>query len=129
MKFAFLGYHVEDHWAAMSESEQEAMVEVCFAYDTKLLKDGNLIDDGAALQPSRTAKILRWKNGAVLVTDGPFTEAKEVIGGLALLQADSKEAAIELVRQFILAAGDGECELRQLFEADQTAQPQTAAKS
>jgi hypothetical protein len=51
------------------------------------------------------------------VTDGPFTEAKEVVGGLALLQANSKEEAIELVKEFLQVAGDGECELRQLFEA------------
>jgi hypothetical protein len=51
------------------------------------------------------------------VTDGPFTESKEVIGGFALLQANSKEDAIELVKQFLDVAGDGECELRQVFEA------------
>jgi hypothetical protein len=77
MKFAFLGYHLETSWAAMNRSEQDAMVADCFAYDRKLLKDGHLIDDGTALQPSGTARVLRWKDGAVLVTDGPFTETKE----------------------------------------------------
>ena len=48
--------------------------------------------------------------------DGPFTEAKEVVGGLAILQAPSKEAAIEYVKEFMKIAGDGECELRQLRE-------------
>ena len=69
--------------------------------------------------PSAAGARVRLSKGNVTVTDGPFTEAKEVIGGLALLQADSKEEAIELVRQFLLVAGDGECELRQLFEATQ----------
>jgi hypothetical protein len=55
------------------------------------------------------------------VTDGPFTESKEVIGGLAILQASSKEEALELVKDFIRVAGDGECELRQIFEAEQGA--------
>ena len=54
--------------------------------------------------------------GKLTVTDGPFTESKEVIGGLAILQADSKQAAIEMVKQFLRAAGDGECELRELYE-------------
>jgi hypothetical protein len=53
----------------------------------------------------------------VTVTDGPFTESKEIVGGFAILQADSKEQAIEHVRQFLHVAGDGECELRQVFEA------------
>jgi hypothetical protein len=97
MKFAFLGYHVEDNWAAMTKSEQDAMVEDCFAFDRKLLKDGNLIDDGAALQPSRTAKILRWKNGALLVTDGPFTETKEQLGGIGILEASDMTEAVELM--------------------------------
>ena len=51
------------------------------------------------------------------MTDGPFTEAKEVIGGFALLKAKSKEEAIELTKRFLKVAGDGECELRQVFEA------------
>ena len=54
MKFAFLGYHLEQNWDAMSKREQEAMLEDCFAYDNKLLKDGHLTDDGAALRPSPT---------------------------------------------------------------------------
>jgi hypothetical protein len=49
-------------------------------------------------------------------SDGPFTESKEVVGGLAILQANSKEEAIELVKEFLDVAGDGECELRQLYD-------------
>src|SRR5262249_51524916 len=52
MKFAFLGYHLEQDWATMSEAEQAAMIDDCFTYDRKLLKDGHITDDGAALQPS-----------------------------------------------------------------------------
>lgn len=78
--------------------------------------------------PSATGARVRLANGNVTVTDGPFSEAKEVVGGFAILQADSKEAAIELARQFLKVAGDGECELRQLYEADPGAQQaQTAA--
>ena len=53
----------------------------------------------------------------VVVMDGPFIESKEVVGGFALLQANSKAEAIELTKQFLAVAGDGECELRQLYEA------------
>jgi len=58
-------------------------------------------------------------------------ETKELIGGLAILQANSKEHAIELTKYFLGHAADGECELRQLYEAncvDQKQQVQTAAK-
>jgi hypothetical protein len=52
------------------------------------------------------------------VTDGPFTESKEVIGGFALIQAKSKEDAIELTKRFLRVAGDGESEIRQIAEAE-----------
>ena len=98
---------------------------------------GKLIEEGMkagfllaveGCMPSATGARVRLSKGKLSVTDGPFTESKEVIGGLAILQADSKEAAIELVRQFLHAAGDGECELRQLFEPDRTAHAQIAPK-
>jgi len=97
MKFAFLGYSREQYWDAMSKPEQNAMIEDCFTYDSKLLKDGHLIGDGAALQPSRTAKTLRWHNGAVVVTDGPFAETKELLGGIGVLEARDMAHAVELM--------------------------------
>ena len=54
--------------------------------------------------------------GKVSVTDGPFAEAKEVIGGYALVKAESKEKVIELTRRFLEVAGQGTCEIHQLFE-------------
>ena len=101
-------------------------------------KMGKLIEDGMkagfllaveGCMPSATGARIRRSNEKLTVTDGPFTESKEVIGGLALLQANSKEEAIEMVKQFLRVAGDGECELRQLFEADQNMDAQSAAKS
>jgi hypothetical protein len=55
------------------------------------------------------------KRGNVTVLDGPFTEAKEVIGGYALLEAPSREAVLELTRKFLTVAGDGTCEIHELF--------------
>ena len=97
MKFAFLGYGLEQNWAAMSKSQQDAMFEGCFTYDSKLFKDGHLVDDGAALQPSRTATTVRWRNGAVIVTDGPFAETKEHLGGFGILEARDMVHAVELM--------------------------------
>ena len=96
----------------------------------EMARIGKLVEDGMkagfllsveGCMPSATGARVRLSKGKITMTDGPFIESKEVIGGLAILQADSKDAAIELVRQFLQAAGDGECELRQLFEADRPA--------
>jgi hypothetical protein len=102
---------------------------------------GKLIEEGMkagtllaveGCMPSVTGARVRLANGKVTVTDGPFAETKEVIGGLAILQANSKAHAIELVKQFLGNAGDGECELRQLYEAncvEQNLQNQATAKA
>ena len=97
MKFAFLGYSLESNWDSMSKNEQEAMIDVCFAYDSKLFEDGHLIEIGVALQPSRTAKTLRCQHGKVMVTDGPFAETKEQLGGLGGLEADDMTHAVALL--------------------------------
>jgi hypothetical protein len=67
--------------------------------------------------PSRLGARVRRSGTKLSVTDGPFTEAKEVVGGFAILKANSKDEAIELAREFLQVAGEGECELRQLYEA------------
>lgn len=99
----------------------------------EMARMGKLVEEGfktgyllaaEGCMPSPTGARVRLSNGKVTVTDGPFAETREVIGGLAILQANSKQEAIELVRQFLNIAGDGECELRQLYEA-----PQSAPKS
>ncbi|HMJ60435.1 MAG TPA: YciI family protein [Bryobacteraceae bacterium] len=66
--------------------------------------------------PSVSGARIRLSNSNLTVTDGPFTESKEIVGGLAILQANSKEEAIQHVKDFLKVAGDGECELRQLHE-------------
>ena len=104
----------------------------------EMTKMGKLIEDGMkagfllaveGCMPSATGARVRLSNGKLTVADGPFTESKEVIGGFAILQANSKEEAIELAKQFLGVAGDGECEVRQVFEADQDTNAQSAAKS
>jgi len=71
--------------------------------------------------PSALGARVRSTNGKVSVTDGPFTESKEVVGGFAILRANSKEEAIQLAKDFLKVVGDGECELRQMYEADRAA--------
>lgn len=75
--------------------------------------------------PSATGARVRLSEGNYTVTDGPFTEAKEVVGGLAIIQASSKAEAVEHLKRFLRTAGEGECELRQLYEAEGNAASQT----
>jgi hypothetical protein len=75
--------------------------------------------------PSALGARVRLADGDFSVTDGPFSESKELVGGFAILQADSKQQAIELARDFLRVVGQGECELRQLYEAP-AAQKQSA---
>lgn len=75
--------------------------------------------------PSALGARVRLDGSNFTVTDGPFTESKEIVGGFALLQAKSKEEALELVKDFLKVVGRGECELRQLYEAP-AAQSQSA---
>jgi hypothetical protein len=68
--------------------------------------------------PSKSGARVRRSGEKLTVTDGPFTESTEVIGGFSIIKASSKEEAIELLRQFLKVVGEGECELRQLYEVD-----------
>jgi hypothetical protein len=80
------------------------------------MKAGWLIATEGCL-PSALGARVRRDGAKMSVTDGPFAESKELIGGFAILKAASKEEAVELCRGFLKVAGDGECELRQLYEA------------
>ena len=96
MKFICLGYYDEKSWGTLSESEQSAFMDACFAYDDLLRKKGQVIG-GEALQPASNAAILRYEKGKVIVTDGPFAETKEQLGGFFLLEAKDRNHAIQLV--------------------------------
>jgi hypothetical protein len=79
------------------------------------MKAGWLLGTEGCL-PSALGARVRRDGAKISVTDGPFTETKELVGGFAILKANSKEEAIELCRKFLQVAGEGECELRQLYE-------------
>jgi hypothetical protein len=86
---------------------------------------GNLIDEMAksgvlvsteGCQPSAKGARVRLSNGKFSVIDGPFTEAKELVGGFAIIEVKSKQEAVELTKRFLNVAGDGESEIRLLHE-------------
>jgi hypothetical protein len=92
---------------------------------------GKLIEDGMkagwllgteGCLPSALGARVRRSDGQVTVTDGPFTESKELVGGFAILKANSKEEAIQLAKNFLSVVGQGECELRQLYDPNSAEQ-------
>lgn len=80
------------------------------------MKEGWLLSTEGCL-PSAMGARVRLADGNVSVTDGPFAETKDLIGGFALIRADSKREAVELTKRFLSVAGDGEVEIRQIYEA------------
>jgi hypothetical protein len=96
MKFVCLGCLDEASWAEMSESERQSFLERCFAYDDELRRGGHFLG-GEALQPARNGATVRWRNGQVVVTDGPYAETKEQVGGILFLEARDLNHAIELI--------------------------------
>lgn len=96
MKYICLGYMDPKKWETMSESERNAMMDECFAYDDVLRKKGHFVG-GEALQSGQNAATLRWKNGKVSITDGPYAETKEQLGGILVLEAKDLNHAIQLM--------------------------------
>ena len=81
----------------------------------EMTRAGALVTTGGCL-PSALGFRARRTNGKVTTLDGPFTESKEIIGGFAILDVESKEEAIEWTKRFLALVGDGESEVRQLYE-------------
>lgn len=96
MKFICLGYADHSKFASMSEQEMQRVMEECLAYDD-VLREGGHFAGGNGLQDAAHAVTLRVRGGEVQVTDGPYAETKEQIGGILILEADNMEHAIELM--------------------------------
>ena len=98
MKFLCLSYLDEEKIDLLSESERATFIKECFAYDRALREKGNFVRL-EALQSARNAKTLRHRNGNVSITDGPYAETKEQIGGILLLDAQDLDHATALMSQ------------------------------
>lgn len=95
MKYMCLVYHDEDKLNAMSPAELEAVFTDCGAWLDELQKSGRYVLS-AGLQCPRTATALRNRNGSLTVTDGPFAETKEILGGFTLIEARDLNEAIQI---------------------------------
>lgn len=97
MKFLCLSYLDDKKFDLMSESERETFIKECFAYDNNVLRKNGHFVRLEALQSAQNAKTLRYRNGKVSMTDGPYAETKEQIGGILLLDAHDLNHATELM--------------------------------
>lgn len=96
MRYVCLGYIDESKLTEISPEAARSLMDECFAYDDELRRGGHFLG-GEALDFSRNAVTLRVKEGQVDVTDGPFSETKEVLGGILLLEARDLNHAIALM--------------------------------
>ena len=89
----------------------------------EMTRNGSLVRT-AGLRPTKEGRRVRLRKGQLAVTDGPFVETKEVVGGFAILEAPSMDAAIEMTKRFLRVHGtewDIECEVRQMEGPDSDA--------
>ena len=96
MRFICLGYADPVVFGAMSSEEMEAAMEECFAYDDELRRGGHFTG-GEALQEPSSAMTLRYGMNGVEVSDGPYAETKEFLGGILILEARDLNHAVALM--------------------------------
>ncbi len=114
MKYACLGYIDHSKWESTSEAERNAFMDACSAYDDELRKGGHFAG-GEGLDSARNAMTLRYTDGKVTVTDGPFTETKEQLGGILILEARDLNHAIQLMAKHPGVRG-GPFEIRPIID-------------
>jgi hypothetical protein len=115
MKYLCLGYYEDKTWQAMSDNERNALLAESAEYDELLRKKGNYID-GKALQSVQTVVTLRFEKGRVSITDGPFAETKEQLGGIMVLEARDLNHAIQLMSYLPCMRVGGSLEIRPINE-------------
>jgi hypothetical protein len=115
MRYLALIYSDERADAAMTPDEQNANMAAWMSYSEDLGKSGKMLG-GEALQPTLTATTIRHGNGGNLITDGPFAETKEQLGGYFVINADNLDEAIAWVGKMPHLPRGGSVEIRPIME-------------
>jgi hypothetical protein len=106
-------------WAAMSPAAEDDVMTQVYEWYERWQPTGKIADGGAELQPRDTARTVRaGTNGRPVVTDGPYLELKEVIGGVVMLECDDIDEAARIAATWPLAAGMSALEVRPLMSRD-----------
>jgi hypothetical protein len=123
MRYMMFIKHTEDY---RNTDAPASLYEEMGKFIEEATKSGNFVA-GAGLQPSSAGHRVKLKSGKITVTDGPFTESKEIVGGYAIMDAKSREEALALARRFMelhlkhWPTFEGECEVRPFEEEAQPA--------
>ena len=118
MKFLLMIHGAEDTWDALTDEEQEAARDRYRAFASATRERGALLRAGE-LQPTASAATVRVKDGQTLVTDGPYAETREALGGFFVIEAPSIDDAVELARQLPEPRGGrGGIEIRAVYQEE-----------
>ena len=128
MRFMIIVKATKDSEAGVMPEEK--LLADMATYHEELAKAGVLLD-GSGLQPSSKGWRVQYSGGKRTLTDGPFTETKELIAGYTLIQVKSREEALEWSRRFpnpAVDGGNGEIEVRPLFELEDFGQSEAVER-
>jgi hypothetical protein len=112
MKFVSIWKPDPQIWAAAPDEKQMAAMGQLIG---ELMNAGVLLDTGGVSDGGLSLRVQRT-GGKLTVTDGPFAETKELVGGFAIFKVNSKDEAVELTRRFLEIAGDGTSELHEVSD-------------
>lgn len=99
MKFMLLIYNDPKLLDALPDGEFDSMMRSCLTHADELQRDGVLLES-RMLEDVDTARTVRRRQGRTTATDGPFSEAKEVLGGFNIIEADSMDEALRIAAEF-----------------------------
>jgi hypothetical protein len=119
MKYMLLTYLDEKAWLSLTPEQQQTEMNKCAPHVEKLLASKKLLA-GAPLHPTSTATTLRYREGKRLMTDGPFAETREQLGGYTIIEARDLDDAIAIASGFIATSSIATIEVRPIVEFDGT---------
>ncbi len=119
MKYMLLTYLDENAWLSLTPEQQQAEMAKCAPHVEKLLASKKLLA-GAPLHPTSTATTLRYREGKRLLTDGPFAETREQLGGYTIIEAGDLDEALAIASGFISTSDMATVEVRPIVEFDGT---------
>ena len=119
MKYMLLTYLDEKAWLNMSPAEQQREMDKCAPHVAKLLEQKKLLA-GAPLHPTSTATTVRYRQGKRLLTDGPFAETREQLGGYSIIEAANLDDAIAIASAFCSTSDVATIEVRPIVDFDGT---------
>lgn len=115
MKYMLLTYLNEKTWLEMTPEQQKREMDSCAPHVEKLMSQNKLLA-GAPLHPTSTATTIRYRDNKRLLTDGPFAETREQLGGYTIIEAKDLDEAIEIATGFVGTSTLASIEVRPIVE-------------